>query len=280
MPELPEVETIVSDLAPLLTGARIIRVQVWDPRLVHFPGAEDFNRRLTGRIIRGMRRRGKYVVIEPDQGLTWLVHLRMTGRLLTKLEPGERHLRAQFTMDNGICLSYCDLRRFGDMWAFFPGEEEHLGGFQTLGPEPLGTEFNPDWLLAAFADRKAAVKALLLNQRIVAGLGNIYADEALFLAGIHPARPGCSLTPVECGTLAESVKTVIRGAISGRGTTFRDYRSGLGTRGNYQQRLQVYGRAGEPCARCGETLERMRVGGRTSVFCPQCQLLGRQTQEA
>lgn len=280
MPELPEVETIVSDLAPLLTGARIIRAQVWDPRLVRFPGAEDFNRRLTGRIIRGMRRRGKYVVIELDQGLTWLVHLRMTGRLLTRLEPGERHLRAQFTMDNGICLSYCDLRRFGDMWAFFPGEEEHLGGFQTLGPEPLGTEFNPDWLLTAFAGRKAAVKALLLNQCIVAGLGNIYADEALFLAGIHPGRQGCSLTAEECGTLAESVKTVIRGAISGRGTTFRDYRSGLGTRGNYQQRLQVYGRAGEPCARCGETLERMRVGGRTSVFCPQCQLLGRQTQEA
>ncbi len=279
MPELPEVETIVGDLAPLLTGARIIRVQVWDPRLVRFPGAEDFNRRLTGRIIRTMTRRGKYVVVELDQGLTWLVHLRMTGRLLTRLEPGERHQRAQFTLDNGVNLSYCDLRRFGDMWAFWPGEEEHLGGFQTLGPEPLGEEYNPDWLLAAFAGRKAAVKALLLNQSIVAGLGNIYADEALFLAGIHPARSGCSLTAEECGTLAAAVKTVIAGAISSRGTTFRDYRSGLGTVGNYQQRLQVYGRAGEPCFSCGETLERMRIGGRTSVFCPRCQLQVRQAGE-
>lgn len=275
MPELPEVETIVSDLAPLLTGARIIRAQVWDPRLVRFPGAEDFNRRLTGRIIRRLGRRGKYIVIELDQGLTWLVHLRMTGRLLTRLEPEERHQRAQFTLDNGVNLSYCDMRRFGDMWAFWPGEEEHLGGFQTLGPEPLGKEFNQDWLLKSFARRKAPVKALLLNQSIVAGLGNIYADEALFLAGIHPAKSGCSLTPAECGVLAAAVRTVIQGAISGRGTTFRDYRSGLGTRGNYQQRLQVYGRAGEPCANCGGILERLRIGGRTSVFCPQCQLLGR-----
>lgn len=272
MPELPEVQTIVSDLAPLLTGARILRVQVWDSLLVRFPEGEDFNRRLTGSIIRAMTRRGKYIVIGLDQDLTWLVHLRMTGRMLARLEQGERHLRAQFTLDNGICLSYCDLRRFGDMWAFFPGEEEHLGGFQTLGPEPLSEAFNRDWLMTTFAGRKAAVKALLLNQCIVAGLGNIYVDEALFMAGIHPARPGCSLTPEECGTLVEAVKTIIQRAIFGRGTTFRDYRSGLGTAGEYQQLLQVYGRKGEPCANCGGMLESNRIGGRTTVYCPRCQL--------
>jgi formamidopyrimidine-DNA glycosylase len=271
MPELPEVETIVSDLAPLLTGARIIRVQVWDPLLVRFPGAEDLNRRLSGGIIRTMTRRGKYIVVGLDQGLTWLVHLRMTGRLLTKLEEDERHLRAQFTLDNGICLSYCDLRRFGDMWAFFPGEEEHLGGFRTLGPEPLSEGFSQDWLLQAFARRKAPVKALLLNQSIVAGLGNIYVDEALFVAGIHPGRQGYSLTEEECGKLAAAVKEVIQKAISSRGTTFRDYRSGLGTVGEYQQLLQVYGRKGEECTHCGTLLDCMRIGGRTSVYCPRCQ---------
>lgn len=271
MPELPEVETIVRDLAPLLTGARIIRVQVWDPLLVRFPEGEDFNRRLTGGIIRDMTRRGKYIVIGLDHNLTWLVHLRMTGRMLARLGQGERHLRAQFTLDNGLCLSYCDLRRFGDMWAFFPGEEEHLGGFQTLGPEPLSEEFNQDWLLQAFARRKAPVKALLLNQSIVAGLGNIYVDEALFVAGIHPGRQGYSLTEEECGKLAAAVKEVIQKAISSRGTTFRDYRSGLGTAGEYQQLLQVYGRKGEECTHCGTLLDCMRIGGRTSVYCPRCQ---------
>lgn len=271
MPELPEVETIVRDLAPLLSHRQIVGVQVWDPLLVRFPQGEDFNRRLTGRIIRKLTRRGKYIVANLSGALTLLVHLRMTGRLLTSLPPGEKYQRAVFDLDDGTRLWYCDLRRFGDMWAFWPGEEEHLGGFCQLGPEPLSPEFSRQWLVGKFAARKAPVKALLLDQRIVAGLGNIYVDEALFQAGIHPGRRGNSLSKDECRALATAVKGVITQAIQGRGTTFRDYRSGLGTVGEYQQQLQVYGRAGQPCLGCGDLLFKMRIGGRTTVYCPHCQ---------
>lgn len=271
MPELPEVETIVNDLRPFLEGRRIVRVQVWDPLLLRFPGQEDFSRRLLGRVVTGLARRGKYIVISLSGGLTWLVHLRMTGRLLTALAEGERHQRAQLCLDDGTSLWYCDLRRFGDMWAFWAGEEEHLGGYVNLGPEPLSADFNWDWLRKVLAGRKAPVKALLLDQEVVAGLGNIYVDEALFRAGIYPGSPGGNITETQCRVLVTAVKDVISSAICGRGTTFRDYRSGLGTAGQYQGQLQVYGRAGEPCLECGTTLEKFRAAGRTTVHCPNCQ---------
>lgn len=271
MPELPEVETIVTDLAPVLTGARVVRVQVQDPLLVRFPGGEDFSRRLTGRIVRKVKRRGKYILIEMDQGLTWLVHLRMTGRLLAQLVPGERHLRARFSLDTGASLYYCDLRRFGGMWAYWPGEEGCLGGFSALGPEPLSAEFDGDWLVRRLTGRPGPLKALLLNQSVVAGLGNIYTDEALFRAGLCPQRQGGSLSPQECQDLADAVKAVLAQAIEDRGTTFRDFRTGLGTQGKHQHELAVYGRAGEPCHRCGELLLKKQIGGRTTVYCPECQ---------
>lgn len=271
MPELPEVETIVRDLAPRLADRQIVGVQVWDPLLVRFPQGEDFNRRITGRIIRSLTRRGKYIVGHLSGGLTLLVHLRMTGRLLIDLPPGEKYQRAVMDLADGTRLWYCDLRRFGDMWAFWPGEEDELGGYSQLGLEPLSSELSGDSLLDKFAARKAPVKALLLDQRIVAGLGNIYVDEALFRAGIHPGRPGNSFGEEECRVLVAAIKGVIAQAIQGRGTTFRDYRSGLGTAGEYQQQLQVYGRAGQPCLGCGDILFKMRVGGRTTVYCPHCQ---------
>lgn len=271
MPELPEVETIVRDLAPVLTDRQIVGVQVWDPLLIRFPQREDFHRRLTGRIIRRLSRRGKYILASLSGGVTLLVHLRMTGRLLTRLPQGERHQRAAFDLDDGSRLWYCDLRRFGDMWAFWPGEEDKLGGFADLGPEPLGEDFNGHWLAEKFANRKAPVKSLLLDQSLVAGLGNIYVDESLFRAGIHPGRAGASLSRKECQVLAASVKDVLSRAIHGRGTTFRDYRSGLGTAGEYQHQLQVYGRAGQPCPGCGQPLFKLRIGGRTTVCCPHCQ---------
>lgn len=270
MPELPEVETIVRDLAPVLIGRRITRVQVWDPLLVRYPLQEDFNRRLLGRTFKDLRRRGKYIVASLDQNLTLLVHLRMTGRLLSQLPQGERHERAHFNLDDGD-LYYCDLRRFGDMWAFWPGEEEKLGGYSQLGPEPLSDQFNGDYLERALEKRKAPIKSLLLDQRVVAGLGNIYVDEALFLAGILPSKGGGSLDPSQREELASAVKAVITQAIQGRGTTFRDYRSGLGTAGEFQHLLQVYGRAGQPCNQCGQPLERGRFAGRTTVYCLNCQ---------
>lgn len=271
MPELPEVETIVNDLRPVLEGRQIIGLHVNDPLLVRFPQREDFHRRLMGRIIIALTRRGKYIAGQLNGGLTWLIHLRMTGRLLTGLTPGEKYQRARFNFDDGSELWYCDLRRFGDMWAFWPGEEEHLGGFVSLGPEPLSGEFNRRWLSRALAGRKASIKALLLNQAIVAGLGNIYVDEALFRAGIFPGASGGSLSDDQCDSLVVAVKEVLSAAIEGRGTTFRDYRSGLGTAGLFQDRLQVYGRGGLPCLICGSALEKVREGGRTTVYCPRCQ---------
>lgn len=271
MPELPEVETIVRDLAPLVEGTRIVRVQVWDPLLAAFPSGEDFNRRLTGGIIRTIRRRGKYLCFELGQGLLWLVHLRMTGRLVAQLTPMERHRRAQFTLDNGGALFYCDLRRFGDMWALWPGEERHAKGFIALGPEPLSEQFSVQWLRGKLANRKAPVKALLLDQRLVAGLGNIYTDEALFEAGVDPRREGGSLDQEECRKLVREIKAVLTEAIINKGTTFRDYRGGLGQAGGYQDQLLVYGRGGRPCPRCGELLQKDRVGGRGTVFCRRCQ---------
>lgn len=269
MPELPEVETIVRDLAPAMRGARIIRVQVHDPLLVRFPDQEGFRRRLLGRIICRVERRGKYIIIGLDQGLNWLVHLRMTGQLLA--QPGAGADRALIRLDNGTDLHYCDLRRFGNMWAIWPGEEVETGGYQRLGPEPLAPDFDDDWLATVFARRVAPLKSLLLDQTIVAGLGNIYTDEALFAAKLAPRRRASSLSKGEREALVQGIKQVLSRAIRGRGTTFRDYRSGLGTAGGFQNCLNVYGRGGQSCRRCGSTLSKDRIGGRTTVFCPTCQ---------
>ncbi|MTI96219.1 MAG: bifunctional DNA-formamidopyrimidine glycosylase/DNA-(apurinic or apyrimidinic site) lyase [Firmicutes bacterium] len=271
MPELPEVQTVVADLEPHLIGRRVESVTVDDPLLVRFPQQAEFCRRLEGKEILTVTRRGKYIVIGLEQQLTWMIHLRMTGRLLLNLAKEEKYLRAWFRLDDGTTVWYCDLRRFGDMWAWYPGEETQLGGFIDLGPEPLADDFCSTWLLGRAANRRAPVKTLLLDQRVVAGLGNIYVDEALFLAGIDPRRPASSISAAEAETLCLTIREVLSGAISARGTTFRDYRSGRGTSGEYQQKLNVYGRSGEPCRECGARLASVRIGGRSSVYCPRCQ---------
>jgi formamidopyrimidine-DNA glycosylase len=271
MPELPEVQTIVRDLAPLVTGRRITQVQVLDPLLVRFPDREEFARRLTGTKITEISRRGKYIVISTDEELTWLIHLRMTGRLTPNLDAGERHLRASFTLEDGQIIYYCDLRRFGDMWAWYPGEDARLGGYALLGPEPLHQDFCPTWFGQVLKQRKAPIKGLLLDQKVVAGLGNIYVDEALFLAGIDPRRTGSSLTEEEQARLCQAVRGVLGNAIEARGTTFRDYRTGLGDSGGFQFSLNVYGRGGQDCRACGGELSRERIAGRTTVWCSRCQ---------
>lgn len=271
MPELPEVETIVNDLRPRLLGRRVETARVLDQLLIRFPRPREFTSRLVGRTIHSLSRRGKYIVIGMDCHLTWLVHLRMTGRMLLALSPGERYVRARFKFDDGTVLWYCDLRRFGDMWAWHPGEDACLGGYLLLGPEPLDSGFSPRSLQDAAAKRRTAVKNLLLDQRVVAGLGNIYADEALFAAGIHPNTPAYALTRRQCEKLCRGVQEVLLAAIEGRGTTFRDYRSGRGDAGRYQHSLRVYGRRGQPCVRCGTLLEGRKIGGRSTVFCPVCQ---------
>ena len=270
MPELPEVETIVRELQPRLQGRTIVQACVWDELLVRFPSTVEFQKRLLRRI-ESVGRRGKYIVMNLEGQLTWLIHLRMTGQLLVRQPEDTPHLRARFDMDDGSWLWYLDVRRFGDMWAFLPGEDARLGGFVALGPEPLGPEFSGQWLYQRGRCRRIPLKCLLLDQKVVAGLGNIYADEALFVAGINPCLPASALAPEHYEALAQAIKGVIAAAVKSRGTTFRDYRTADGKSGDYQQRLSVYGRKGQHCRRCGDLLTGTTLAGRSTVFCPRCQ---------
>ena len=272
MPELPEVETIVNQLRSHLLGRRIVSTWIGWERIVDRPPAEEFCQRLNQRIFSDARRRGKFLLFPFHSGDVLLVHLRMTGNLLlqpSSVEP-DRHTHAVLTLDDGQRLHYRDVRKLGRL--YLVDDPEELVG--RLGPEPLAADFDAEALAARLADRRARVKSLLLDQRVLAGLGNIYADEALFRAGIHPLRLGESLSAGEIARLHAAIRGVLREAITAGGTTLRDYRSATGQPGEFQERLQVVQRRGEPCPRCGTLLERIRVGGRSTHFCPRCQPAG------
>jgi len=279
MPELPEVETIVNQLRSRLLGRRIVSTWIGWERIVDRPPAEEFCQRLNQRIFADARRRGKFLLFPFHSGDVprlgrgvLLVHLRMTGNLLlqpSSVEP-DRHTHAVLTLDDGQRLHYRDVRKLGRL--YLVDDPEELVG--RLGPEPLAADFDAKALAARLADRRARVKSLLLDQRVLAGLGNIYADEALFRAGIHPLRLGESLSAGEIARLHAAIRGVLREAITAGGTTLRDYRSATGQPGEFQERLQVVRRHGEPCPRCGTRLERIRVGGRSTHFCPRCQPAG------
>lgn len=271
MPELPEVETIVNQLRPRLRGRRIVAVWVGWERIVDRPPVEVFCRRLRGQTFAVARRRGKFLLFPLQNGDTLLVHLRMTGRLL--LQPADarpdRHTHAVLTLDDGQQLHYRDVRKLGRL--YLVGDPQGVIG--DLGPEPLAADFDVSALAARLAGRRARIKSLLLDQRVLAGLGNIYADEALFRAGIHPLRPAGSLTVGEVARLHRAIREVLTQAIEAQGSTFRDYRSAAGQPGRFQERLRVFRRQDKPCPRCGTPLERIRVGGRGTHFCPRCQPL-------
>jgi len=271
MPELPEVETVVAQLRPHLVGRRILAADVLWPRTLAAPDRTSFIERLLGRQITGLSRRGKYLLFELDSDDALIVHLRMTGRLEiverdSPLREGP-HARAWFDLSGGECLVFTDARKFGRIW-LARDLGEVLG---ALGPEPLDWEFDAARLAARIRRRRVAVKALLLDQAVVAGIGNIYADEALFLAGIHPLRPGLSLSDDEIERLHAAIRQVLREAISQQGTTLRDYRPPYGLEGAYQNQLRVYQQTDLPCPRCGTPIQRIRVTQRSTHFCPQCQ---------
>ena len=271
MPELPEVETVAADLRQELVGRRFAAAHIAWPRTLATPDPHACSQRLAGRAVLDVGRRGKYLLIHLDSGETLVVHLRMTGRL-TVVPPGDPelttpHVRASFALADGDHLVFNDPRKFGRVWLV--ADVDEVTG--RLGPEPLGWTFTPEALAERLGKRRVAVKALLLDQAVVAGVGNIYADEALFLAGIHPLRPGASLTGEEIGRLHATIRQVLVEAIEQRGTLLRDYRTPYGADGAYRNRLRVYGRPGRPCPRCGSTIERIRVTQRSSHFCPRCQ---------
>src|SRR5688572_22317053 len=272
MPELPEVETIRAGLESRVTGARIVKVELLWPGCVATPSPEELAADLPGRTIERAGRRGKFLVLDLDRGAALTVHLRMTGRLRIPRDGEARggHLRATFTLDRGDELWFEDQRKFGRLY-FTRDADELAAVLSNLGPEPLEASFTRDALSALLTRRRAQLKPLLLNQGFIAGLGNIYVDEALFRARLHPLRRSDSLTAREKGALHEAIVHALRQGIANRGTTLSDYRDAGGLRGTNRERLQVFRREGLPCPRCGTPIEKIRVAQRGTHLCPTCQ---------
>ncbi|HXV56944.1 MAG TPA: bifunctional DNA-formamidopyrimidine glycosylase/DNA-(apurinic or apyrimidinic site) lyase [Gaiellaceae bacterium] len=277
MPELPEVETIRSRLAPGLTGRTFAEVEIRDPRLTRPDPPEAVADALEGERVADVRRRGKYLVVGFESGRHLLVHLRMTGTVLHPAPEGHRddtHVRAVVRLDDGSDVLYRDVRRFGTWELLEPGELEEYFAVRRLGAEPLGRGVTSRHLGEALAGRRAPVKAALLDQRAAAGIGNIYADEALWYARIHPLRPAGELTADEVGALRDGIRKALRLGLRRQGATLRDYRGPDGSRGRMQEEFRVYGRAGEPCERCGTPIAKTRAAGRGTWYCPSCQRRG------
>lgn len=271
MPELPEVENLRRQLAASVVGHTITAVDLAadSPSPVAIPSPEAFVRAVAGRRLVDVGRRGKYLLLALDDGSTLAVHLRMSGGLLHR-PPGaiaDPYLRATLRLDDGSELRFTDVRKFGRLW-HVPEAGLVVDG---LGVEPLTADFTAEALGALLSRRRAPVKSVLLDQRAVAGLGNVYADEALFDAGVNPRRLACDLSRREVMRVHAAVRRVLWTAIDNGGTSLRDYRGLEGEAGRHQHELQVYGRAEQPCRRCGRPVCRASVGGRSAHFCPRCQ---------
>ncbi len=270
MPELPEVETVVRGLTPIWDGQRFKRVEARRPDL-RFPLPEDLGQRLVGATVTGLSRRAKYGLVHTDRGDTMIFHLGMSGRM--RLDPPEigKHDHVIFETEAGQVVAFNDARRFGSLdFARTEALAAHppLAG---LGPEPLSADFSADHLEAALEGRLAPVKALLLDQRLVAGLGNIYVCEALFMAGVHPERLGQDVTRDEVRRLVPAIKSVLESAIAAGGSSLRDHVQVDGELGYFQKQWSVYGREGEACGTCAKPVERRVQSGRSSFYCPSCQ---------
>ncbi len=285
MPELPEVETVRRGLAPHLEGSRLVRVEQNRPDL-RFPMPPRFVERLTGARIESLDRRAKYLLAPLDTGETLVCHLGMTGRFTVEgarsNQPGAfhfetgadpKHTHVVFHTDRGARIAFNDARRFGYMDLIQTADLPDHPWFKGLGPEPLGPDFNTKTLAAAFEGRKQNVKVTLLDQRVVAGLGNIYVCEVLHRAHISPTRAAGTLKPAEVRRIAETVPVVLNEAVEAGGSTLRDYRNADGDLGYFQHSFRVYGREDEPCAdpKCAGVIRRLVQGGRSSFYCSACQ---------
>lgn len=272
MPELPEVETIRRGLAEVLPGLIFGYVEIICPAPLKETSAKQFAASLAEKKVLGIERRGKYLLLDLDDGSGILIHLRMTGRLVFSREylQTDKHTRLVFHFSDGSHLSFSDVRKFGTI-NLLPAGDRCPAGLSALGPEPLSGDFNFPYLDRELEKRVISVKALLLNQQVIAGLGNIYTDEILHRAAIRPERRARSLNRKERLALFRSIREVLEEAVNCRGTTMSDYRDATGSAGTFQEKLQVYGRRGLPCPRCGTAICRSRVAGRGTHFCPQCQ---------
>jgi formamidopyrimidine-DNA glycosylase len=288
MPELPEVETVCRQLEPELAGHRIEELEVFDERWSRPVAPAELGAAVSGRTIEGLGRRGKYLLLALDSAQTLVMHLRMTGNLVLveggeKLDPSEgrrlyenerstseRHLRARFLLDDGRELWFTDPRRFGE--AFLIDDAGLPARFERLGIEPLSDAFTPEALGEMAAGRTAPLKSFLLDQSRIAGVGNIYADEALFRARLHPLSPAGSMRPEHHEALRDAVLAALEAGIDGGGASIDDYRDGRGEKGTMQDEFLVHTREGEPCLSCGGPIARIVVGGRSTYYCPSCQV--------
>lgn len=288
MPELPEVETYVRSLRPLLLGKTTLSAEVFWPRIIAAPAAPLFAEMIRGRRFASIGRRGKYMLMGLDSGESLVVHLRMTGEL--RLLPSssrpppqvggrpsppaeadassfDKHTHLRLHLDSGEELRYRDTRKFGRIWLVADAQSV----VAKLGPEPLSDEFGPDSLAEALRGRKANIKSLLLNQSVLAGVGNIYADEALFRAGILPSRAGGALRAKELTRLHRALQEVLRAGIEAQGSSLQDYAPPTGGKGSFQEEFQVFRRGGLPCFHCGAAVTRIVLAQRSTHYCPSCQ---------
>jgi formamidopyrimidine-DNA glycosylase len=288
MPELPEVETVVRQLEPEVEGHRIERLEVLDARWSRPVPPEQLGAAVGGATIEHLGRRGKYILMGLDRERTLVMHLRMTGNLILHegdevIDPSEgrrlyenersteeRHLRARFVLDDGRELWFTDPRRFGE--AFLIDDDRLEERFAKLGPEPFSPEFTSAALGEMAAGRTAPLKSFLLDQSKVAGVGNIYADEALFRAELHPLSPAGSMKPEHLEALRDAVVAALEAGIDAGGSSIDDYRDARGEKGSMQEEFLVHTREGKDCPRCGGTIVRIVVGGRSTYFCPSCQV--------
>ncbi len=282
MPELPEVETVRRGLTPVMEGGVIARAEVNRPDL-RWPFPPRMAERLTGARVLQLRRRSKYILADLDRGETLLIHLGMSGRMLISGDPlgrfvhdhpaPEKHDHVVFHMENGARITFNDPRRFGAMDMMPTDGAENHALLATLGPEPLGNGFHPEYLVGALKGRNTTMKAALLDQKIVAGLGNIYVCEALWRARIHPARKAGRVSAARIGALVPIIRDVLTDAIAAGGSSLRDYRQADGELGYFQHSFDAYGREGQPCRRegCGGVITRVVQSARSTFYCPRCQ---------
>jgi formamidopyrimidine-DNA glycosylase len=282
MPELPEVETVKAGIAPAMTGQVIVQAEVNRPDL-RWPFPENMVQRLTGRRVLGLRRRSKYILVDLDSDETLLIHLGMSGRMLVSgaaqgafyhPHPAPaKHDHVVFHMEGGARITFNDARRFGAMDLMATAAQDDHWLLRDLGPEPLGNAFDETYLIGRLKGRNTPIKSALLDQRIVAGLGNIYVCEVLFRAGINPRRKAGQIAAARVARLVPLIRDVLNEAIAAGGSSLRDYRQSDGELGYFQHGFQVYDRENAPCvtAGCGRVIQRIVQSGRSSFFCPQCQ---------
>lgn len=272
MPEMPEVETVRRTLTPLIKGKTIQRVVLWYPKIIH-SDPEKFKKELVGKKILRIDRYAKYLLIRLSDHLTIISHLRMEGKyhLTTSAAPKDKHDHVEFIFTDKTALRYNDVRKFGRMRLLVTGTERQQTALGHLGPEPNSPQFTVAYFYPALMKKKKNIKATLLDQTVVAGLGNIYIDEVLWQSKINPQLPANKLTHRQVQSLWQNINQTIRAAIRLRGTTVHTFLDADGNFGGYQDQLQVYGKAGQPCPRCGTILQKTKVNGRGTTFCPHCQ---------